>query len=93
MKGLIKAFALVIAQIAKIIYLIIRAFNNLNAKLFMKYKYAVSPSEKEKLADDKKALVDAGYPNVPVISLTLGSGIKNEQPASTFSFRCFISSF
>lgn len=35
-KGLIKAFALVIAQIAKIIYLIIRAFNNLNAKLFMK---------------------------------------------------------
>ena len=29
----------------------------------------------------KKALVDAGYPNVPVISLTLGSGIKNEQPA------------
>ena len=25
----------------------------------MKYKYAVSPSEKEKLADDKKALVDA----------------------------------
>lgn len=36
MKGLVKAFALVIAQIAKIIYLIIRAFNNLNAKLFMK---------------------------------------------------------
>lgn len=36
MKGLIKAFALVIAQIAKIIYLIVRAFNNLNAKLFMK---------------------------------------------------------
>ena len=35
-KGLIKAFALVIAQIAKIIYLIIRWFNNLNAKLFMK---------------------------------------------------------
>ena len=35
-KGLIKAFALVIAQIMKIIYLIIRAFNNLNAKLFMK---------------------------------------------------------
>ena len=35
-KGLIKAFALVIAQIAKIIYLIIKAFNNLNAKLFMK---------------------------------------------------------
>jgi hypothetical protein len=35
-KGLVKAFALVIAQIAKIIYLIIRAFNNLNAKLFMK---------------------------------------------------------
>ena len=35
-KGLIKAFALVIGQIAKIIYLIIRAFNNLNAKLFMK---------------------------------------------------------
>lgn len=36
MKGLVKAFALVIAQIAKIIYLIVRAFNNLNAKLFMK---------------------------------------------------------
>ena len=36
MKGLIKAFALVVAQIAKIIYLIIRAFNNLNAKIFMK---------------------------------------------------------
>lgn len=35
-KGLIKAFALVIAQIMKIIYLIIRAFNNLNAKIFMK---------------------------------------------------------
>ena len=35
-KGLIKAFALVIAQIAKIIYLIIRWFNNLNAKIFMK---------------------------------------------------------
>ena len=35
-KGLVKAFALVIAQVAKIIYLIIRAFNNLNAKLFMK---------------------------------------------------------
>lgn len=35
-KGLIKAFALVIGQIAKMIYLIIRAFNNLNAKLFMK---------------------------------------------------------
>ncbi len=35
-KGLIKAFALVIAQIAKIIYLIIKWFNNLNAKLFMK---------------------------------------------------------
>ena len=35
-KGLIKAFALVIAQIMKMIYLIIRAFNNLNAKLFMK---------------------------------------------------------
>ena len=35
-KGLIKAFALVIAQIAKIVYLIIKWFNNLNAKLFMK---------------------------------------------------------
>ena len=35
-RGLIKAFALVIAQIAKIIYLIIKWFNNLNAKLFMK---------------------------------------------------------
>ena len=35
-KGLIKAFALVIAQIVKIFYLIIKAFNNLNAKLFMK---------------------------------------------------------
>ena len=35
-KGLIKAFALLIAQIAKMIYLIIKAFNNLNAKLFMK---------------------------------------------------------
>lgn len=35
-KGLIKAFALVIGQIAKMIYLIIRAFNNLNAKIFMK---------------------------------------------------------
>lgn len=35
-KGLIKAFALVIGQIAKMIYLIIKAFNNLNAKLFMK---------------------------------------------------------
>ena len=35
-KGLIKAFALVIAQIIKIFYLIIKAFNNLNAKLFMK---------------------------------------------------------
>ena len=35
-KGLIKAFALVIAQIVKIIYLIIKWFNNLNAKLFMK---------------------------------------------------------
>lgn len=35
-KGLVKAFALVIAQIAKMIYLIIKAFNNLNAKLFMK---------------------------------------------------------
>lgn len=35
-KGLIKAFALVIAQIAKMIYLIIKAFNNLNAKIFMK---------------------------------------------------------
>lgn len=35
-KGLIKAFALVIAQIAKIFYLIVKAFNNLNAKLFMK---------------------------------------------------------
>lgn len=28
----------------------------------------------------KKALVDAGYADVPVISLTLGSSIKNEQP-------------
>lgn len=36
MKGLVKAFALVIAQIAKIIYLIIKWFNNLNVKLFMK---------------------------------------------------------
>lgn len=35
-KGLIKAFALLIAQIVKMIYLIIRAFNNLNAKIFMK---------------------------------------------------------
>lgn len=35
-KGLIKAFALVIGQIAKMIYLVIRAFNNLNAKIFMK---------------------------------------------------------
>lgn len=35
-KGLIKAFALLIAQIMKMIYLIIRAFNNLNAKIFMK---------------------------------------------------------
>lgn len=35
-KGLIKALALVIAQIIKIFYLIIKAFNNLNAKLFMK---------------------------------------------------------
>lgn len=35
-KGLIKAFALLIAQIAKMIYLIIKAFNNLNAKIFMK---------------------------------------------------------
>lgn len=35
-KGLIKAFALLIAQIVKMIYLIIKAFNNLNAKLFMK---------------------------------------------------------
>ena len=34
--GLIKAFALVIAQIAKIVYLIIKWFNILNAKLFMK---------------------------------------------------------
>ena len=30
-----------------------------NAQRIMKYKYAVSPSEKEKLSDDKKALVDA----------------------------------
>ncbi len=30
-----------------------------NAQRVMKFKYAVSPSEKEKLADDKKALVDA----------------------------------
>ena len=30
-----------------------------NAQRVMKYKYAVSPSEKEKLADDKKALVAA----------------------------------
>ena len=35
-KGLIKAFALLIAQIAKMIYLIIKAFNNLNAQIFMK---------------------------------------------------------
>lgn len=35
-KGLVKAFALLIAQIAKMIYLIIKAFNNLNAKIFMK---------------------------------------------------------
>lgn len=30
-----------------------------NAQRIMKYKYAVSPSEKEKLSEDKKALVDA----------------------------------
>ena len=30
-----------------------------NAQRVMKFKYAVSPSEKEKLADDKKALVDS----------------------------------
>ena len=30
-----------------------------NAQRVMKFKYAVSPSEKEKLADDKKALVEA----------------------------------
>ena len=41
-KGLIKAFALVIAQIMKIIYLIIRAFNNLNAKIFMKLPENIS---------------------------------------------------
>ena len=35
-KGLVKAFALLIAQIVKMIYLIIKAFNNLNAKIFMK---------------------------------------------------------
>ena len=35
-KGLVKAFALVIAQLMKIVYLIIKAFNNLNAKLSMK---------------------------------------------------------
>ena len=35
-RGLVKAFALVIAQLMKIVYLIIKAFNNLNAKLFMK---------------------------------------------------------
>ena len=29
----------------------------------------------------KKALVDAGYPNVPVISLTFGDELKNDQPA------------
>ena len=29
----------------------------------------------------KKALVDAGYSNVPVIALTLGAGIENDQPA------------
>lgn len=29
----------------------------------------------------KKALVDAGYSNTPVVSLTLGSSIKNNQPA------------
>lgn len=29
----------------------------------------------------KKALVDAGYPNVPVVSLAPGSGIENDQPA------------
>lgn len=29
----------------------------------------------------KKALTDAGYDNVPVISLVIGSGIKNDQPA------------
>lgn len=28
----------------------------------------------------KKALVDAGYPNTPVVSLTFGAGIKNEGP-------------
>lgn len=30
-----------------------------NAQRVMKYKYAVSPSEKEKLSDEKRALVDA----------------------------------
>ena len=30
-----------------------------NAKLIQKYKYAVSPSEKEKLSDEMKAVVDA----------------------------------
>ena len=30
-----------------------------NAQRIMKYKYAVSPSEKEKLSDDKKALVES----------------------------------
>lgn len=29
----------------------------------------------------KKALVDAGYPNVPVVSLTFGGDIDNDQPA------------
>ncbi len=29
----------------------------------------------------KKALVDAGYPNVPVVSLSFGSDIDNDQPA------------
>ena len=29
----------------------------------------------------KKALVDAGYADVPVVSLTLGDDIENDQPA------------
>lgn len=34
----------------------------------------------------KKALVDAGYTNTPVVSLTMGSTIKNEQPAFSINW-------
>lgn len=34
----------------------------------------------------KKALVDAGYADVPVISLTLGSSIRNKQPGLTVNW-------